>query len=155
MKEAKLDIWRAGEVPICILTSGSTKRDKKTGTQVAVMGKGTAADAATRFRALPMLLAANMKVRPSTNVFWFESYGLYTFKTKSIWQLDSDIEIICQSCIELMEHIERNRHSLVYLPRPGTGCGMLLWSDVRREIEDLLDDRVVVVTNGSNPMTNL
>lgn len=33
----------------------------------------------------------------------------------------------------------------VLLPRPGCGNGKLQWDFVKREIEDLLDDRVTIV----------
>ncbi len=71
----------------------------------------------------------------------------------------ADIELISRSCTELVAKLDEWNNSQhvkvfptaaikrVYLPRPGCGCGRLMWTeDVQPIISELLDDRVAVIT---------
>lgn len=68
------------------------------------------------------------------------------FPVKHHWREQADIELIKRSCGELMELTERQGWETVVLPRPGSGNGRLSWEYVKSNIEDLLDDRIHVIT---------
>lgn len=128
---------------ICITTNGSVKKD---GT--AVMGRGVAQVARDQFVGLDARLGYELK-KKGNRVFsmgWQGKYFMLTFPTKHNWNEVSDIELIKESCTQLMEAMDILGLEEVYLPRPGCGDGGLDWEDVKPEIEPLLDDRVTVVT---------
>ena len=68
------------------------------------------------------------------------------FPTKYHWRDPSDIQLIEKSARELMTLIEENDWKLVALPRPGCSNGGLRWEDVKKVIESILDNRVVIVS---------
>lgn len=107
-----------------------------------VMGAGVALQAKTRFPELPFslgqLILANGNI-----VHELPQYHIYTFPTKTNWWKRSDIGLIIRSCKQLVNLTPHNR--TVYMVRPGCGVGRLPWRDVRPKIENLLDDRFVIV----------
>jgi hypothetical protein len=149
-----MDIWdlHEGGKIVCILTCGSVTTGAGREIPRLVMGRGTAYDAASRYPDLPTMLATSVRNVGIPSVVWDPGTNLYFFPTKYLWPQPSDINLIKISCNELMNSMTRNRHNEVYLPMPGCGNGKLRWESVRDAIQDLLDDRVTVVTDMSNPL---
>ena len=155
------DMWSlhdAGKI-VCVLTCGSVTggnvRNNISSPRKLVMGRGTALDAASRYPDLPTMLASSIQYvggNSVPSVVWDPTTSLYFFPTKYLWHQPSSIELIKVSCGELMTAMSRNKHTEVYLPMPGCGNGKLRWESVKNAIKDLLDDRVVVVTDMSNPL---
>lgn len=76
-------------------------------------------------------------------------YTLIAFPTKvSVADATADIDLIKTSAEKLMEFLNLNPDiSEVILPRPGCGIGGLDWdSQVRPVIDEIVDDRVTVIT---------
>ena len=152
MIEQKIDIL-SDEVlknadAICFTSNGIVS--KKTGK--LVMGAGVAKAFTDRFPTIDC--SAGFKVDDNGNICqrvsgYFNEHGNYSvvaFPTKSHWRNPSDIDLIKKSAVELMELIESNKWETVYLPRPGCNHGKLSWSDVKIEIESILDDRVIITS---------
>jgi hypothetical protein len=140
---------------ICITTNGFVKKNGE-----AVMGRGIAKEAANSFPEFPRILGDSIfRNGNHLNVF-FEmihhyngdtgeeySQDIVTFPVKHNWFEKADMELIRRSARELMKWADQLPHwERVLLPRPGCGNGKLDWSDVKREIEPILDDRISVVT---------
>lgn len=75
-----------------------------------------------------------------------DSVVLVAFPTKYDYRNSSDIELIKESARQLMALVEENDWKLVALPRPGCRNGGLDWNEVKRSIDPILDDRIVIVT---------
>jgi O-acetyl-ADP-ribose deacetylase (regulator of RNase III) len=143
MKELVAELWdlhKKGEW-ICITTNGSINKDNR-----LVMGGGIAKEAVDRFPHISQLFGIHVMANGNhCGAFIYER--LISFPTKGNWHTFSTVELVQQSCRELMKLIETYRLERVYLPRPGCGLGGLDWKYVKPTIEHILDDRVIVVTN--------
>jgi len=153
--EDKCNIWTKhvqGEW-VCITTNNFIKANGE-----AVMGRGVARQAAIRFPGLAAELGGMIKVacaksksRPGSHnlqavtLHVFEERRLIAFPTKFAWWEVSSIELIRQSAIQLMSKLQELSVERIYLPRPGCANGKLLWGDVKVVLEDVLDERVIVV----------
>lgn len=151
MLEQQGDLWRVLADARCITTNGVTRPSDG----AAAMGKGCALEARRNYPGvdhyLGLLLNANgnhvyvimeeaKEPRPSGT--WF----LVSFPTKHHWRDKSDLNLIRQSCAELMTLADEHPNwKTILLPRPGCGAGGLAWPTVRKAITPLLDDRVVVI----------
>lgn len=141
MTAIKGDIWdfhRRGKW-VCITTNGYVK-----GNGECVMGRGTAQQAARKFKNLPYELGNMIKLH-GNHVHVFPKYRVITFPVKHNWFDDADLELIKASADELMEALEHLGNGPVYLPKPGCGNGNLKWTAVWMVIDPILDDRVVIV----------
>jgi hypothetical protein len=117
---------------------------------MAVMGRGVALQAANRFPTVPSILGARIE-KLGNHVHVLAEQRMFSFPTKYHWRDRADLVLIQQSCDELMARMNDHRYTggTCYLPRPGCGEGRLDWQIVRDAIYERLDDRVVVITNGS------
>lgn len=140
MRLVKGDLWSYPADIRVITTNGTLRQD---GT--AVMGRGCAQEAATRFVMLPRQLGILLK-KYGNHVVSFPEYHLITFPTKHHWSEDSDVKLIEQSVSELKQFI-RPRLRIV-MPRAGCGHGRLQWDDVK-PILAKLPDNVMVISNSS------
>lgn len=131
-----------------ITTNGSIKNNGE-----AVMGRGSALEAAMRFPLLPRDLARKIQ-SGGNHVHVFRKYDSYegidydllTFPTKHVWHENSDIDLIFRSACELADLADHYGYGAVILPRPGCGNGNLEWSEVRSVIRGVLDHRFYVIT---------
>ena len=142
MKETFGNMWGScfdGCVKV-ITTNGYIKRD---GT--AVMGRGCAKEAATKFKDLPKALGLKL-AREGNRVFYFPEFDIVTFPVKHRWDEKADIDLIKKSAEELRD-IATITSAYFLLPRPGCKNGELKWGDVKLVIEDILPDNVIVITN--------
>lgn len=142
---SKRESWSDNKA-IVVTTNAMIKKD---GT--AVMGRGIALEAATRYLALPRMLAYHLELRGNVPcLFSFYEHVLITFPTKWDWRDASDPALIKQSAIKLVELVnEQNYLDEIYMPRVGCGNGGLDWEDVKPLLEDL-DNRFHVVTLGGS-----
>jgi O-acetyl-ADP-ribose deacetylase (regulator of RNase III) len=150
MLEKKVDIlseklWKKVNA-ICFTSNGVTKAD---GT--LVMGAGVAKAFRDRFTWLP--LSAGRLVRSYGNKCQIMGsatsedhiISVVAFPTKQNWRDPSDLSLIVKSSKELIALIEKQHWKQVALPRPGCQNGGLQWETVKEAIEDILDERVLVV----------
>jgi len=120
-----------------ITTNGSVRRDG-----CAVMGRGVARDAATRYPSLPKTLGT-LLTNLGNHVFDLrQAYGLMTFPVKHHWSQRADIPLIYQSMRELHDKIDPGQRYVMV--RPGCGNGRLQWSDVRPLLERLPNNVIVL-----------
>jgi len=155
MKEAKGNIWYMRGDAICITTNGFIKKNGE-----LVMGRGIAKEAKDQFPSIAKTLGHKVSQHGNHVHILFEAIGHYnghdgtewyqdivSFPVKHNWWEVADMELIRRSSRELMKWADELPHwENVLLPRPGCGNGKLNWIDVKREIENILDDRVTVVT---------
>jgi hypothetical protein len=144
MLEQQIDLWDVKDGTICITTNGTITKDGR-----AVMGRGCALEAAKKYPAFPKLFADILKTA-GNHVILFQLFidrDIITFPVKHNWYEKADIELIKKSCLELVDLMQKNSLSKVYLPRPGCGNGHLDWDkDVKPVIKDLLPDNVIIVS---------
>jgi hypothetical protein len=69
---------------------------------------------------------------------------VYSFPTKNDWRNSSDIELIKNSAKILLENADIYQWTRIAVPRPGCHNGGLNWSDVKKELETIFDDRFVI-----------
>ena len=147
MKEKFGNMFNFQADAYCVTTNGIVKSNGR-----AVMGAGVALSAATIYpdcdKHLGRFIRANghkVGVFHTTNNL-DNNISLISFPTKYHWKDPSDIKLIEKSAKELMEIIDKNLYNVVVLTRPGVGCGGLKWEDVKKVIEPILDDRVIIVS---------
>ena len=134
------NIFDASTDAVCVTTNGVICR---TG---AVMGAGIAKEANARYH-LSGILAE--KLRMSGNHVYdlgvYDNKHILSFPTKNHWRDPSDIELIEQSCLELVALANANNWTEVLLPPVGCGCGGLNFqTQVAPVLEEILDDRFVI-----------
>lgn len=139
MKQITVDIWDYPHVYKCITTNGYVNRAGE-----CVMGRGVALQAKQRYPEIATWLGNKIK-RSGNMCYVYDVAKIITFPTKHHWSLSADIELIRESCRQLMHIINMRDIACVLLPKPGCSNGKLHWEDVRPVIEHLLDDRVFVV----------
>lgn len=132
---------------VVIATNGIIKNNGK-----AVMGAGIAKYFRDTYPGIDLILGEQLSMHKN-HAFYLglfenktgEKCLVCTMPTKNDWKNDSDIELIKQSCHELMIIADKFTLTNIYLPRPGCMNGRLDWNkDVKPAIKNLLDDRFVV-----------
>ena len=129
---------------LCILTNGFVKANGE-----GVMGRGIAKKVCSYIPHMPRILGNKLQMHGNhVQELMTTSKGnmLIMFPTKDYWYNSSDPKIILQSCKELNAFIEEKGLQSVLLPRPGCGNGGLDWEDVKLLIEDVISDKVSIVT---------
>lgn len=115
----------------------------------AVMGRGLARQAAQRWPGLPRVLAAALLAGGNHVYDVYRPRGLptlITFPVKRHWHLAAEPALIEQSCVELIQLVDRLGFHDVALPRVGCGNGQLKWVDIRPILERYLDSRFILVS---------
>ncbi len=160
MLEAYGDIWREQHKydAIVVTTNGFVKKNGE-----AVMGRGIALGAKTKYPDLPKYLGGILK--QYGNIPWIfsidqwngeEAYEdvIFTLPVKPEfgpngepgWRARADINLIKRSVKKLVAMVDDLGYmKKVLMPRPGCGNGGLKWEDVKPIIEPLLDDRFTVM----------
>ena len=146
MKEAFGDLWkfhRQGHW-VAITTNGVINRAGK-----LVMGRGTAAQAKVLFPNIDQTLADVIRRRGNVPVF-LHRLRIATFPVKHHWYQPADLDLIRDSATTIQQTWGYNIPGVesdtpLYIPRPGCGNGRLEWSDVKPVIEEILDDRFIIV----------
>ncbi len=143
------DVYKDYDVA-CITTNGAFKKigDKHYG----VMGAGIAKQMSTRFPTAENKLGEHL-VKNGNTIMVFgkvENTTIISFPVKDYWYNDARIDIIVESCNELVKRLGDRKMS-VLLPRPGSKNGNLKWdTEVKPFIAELLDDRFTIITNDEN-----
>lgn len=129
------DMWEeylSPEVLYVVTTNGSIKNNGE-----AVMGRGTAKDAARLHPSLPKLLGDYLSAWG--NVPYVLPGNIATLPVKHDWRdKAADETLIWQSLNLLGVLVDVYRFPVVFLPRPGCGNGNLEWD----AMEDLVVDTV-------------
>jgi hypothetical protein len=166
MQEIKQDLFECIFDPdvdaICITTNGHYTRDG-----VAVMGGGCAGEAARRWPEMPVRLGKMLRTFMSNIPFVIgavdengealeltadtikeRKFKCLVFSYPTIHNLvrGSELGLIKQSAQVLVDYVTQYNLKKVILPRPGVGIGGLTWKEVKPEIENILDDRFVIVS---------
>ena len=140
MKYTHGNLWDFHSLgPVCNTTNGIIKKD---GT--LVMGAGIALQAKQRFPGVSEILAHMVKSH-GNRAFYLTTLNLFSFPTKHDWRDKSDIDLIAQSCHDIVDITTRMYFDRVFLPKPGCANGQLIWSEVNAVISGILDDRFTVV----------
>jgi len=150
MIEVTGNIWRYPADFIVITTNGDINSKSE-----AVMGRGVALQAATRYPWIKLALARY--IRSSGNCLHYILSGdsriippIIAFPVKHHWREKADLELIAQSAKELQIFINMNNvnKELIYvMPKPGCGNGGLSWKEVKPVIEFLPDNVHVIDLN--------
>lgn len=143
------DAWELSKNhTLCITVNNNVRIDNR-----AVMGRGIAKQAATRFPKVPFILADHILDKRVPMVFWLGKFGIYpdwwdliAFPTKYNFWEKSSLELIKQSVEELdnLCHADVYKDEAIFLPRPGCSNGGLDWKDVKPLLEKL-DNRFYIV----------
>jgi hypothetical protein len=150
MKERSADLFVVGRVcsSIVITTNGTVKNDGR-----AVMGRGVARTARDRWKDIDSRLGAFIRAM-GNNVHvlgrrkWHgHRYYVVSFPVKHSWWEDADLKLIRKSAEQLVSLADERGWRLIAMPRPGCGNGKLKWSRVKKKVEDILDDRFIIVNN--------
>ena len=140
MKYTQGNLWDFHNLgPICITTNGVIRKDS-----TLVMGAGIALQAKQRFPEVPGILADLVSTH-GNHAFYLTVQNLFSFPTKHDWKDKSSINLITQSCHELVNITNQMSFTRVYLQKPGCANGQLSWDQVNPLISEILDDRFVVV----------
>jgi len=154
---------------ICITTNGFVKKNGEN-----VMGKGCAKAASLIFPELPKILGdkilmygnnvheliknnnttiLSFPVKPQYKIMESPNDVVRHMRNKfkigdSVpgWACVADIEIISNSAHQLLNLTNERGWGKVVLPRPGCGAGELEWESVKVVLDDILDDRFVLMT---------
>lgn len=166
MQEKKEDLFECIFDPdvdaICITTNGNYNRSG-----IAIMGGGCAGEAARRWPEMPIRLGKMLKSFSNNIPFVIgvvdenaealeltkelvdsRNFKCLIFSFPTINNLidGSNISLIKRSATIMMEYADQYKLNKIICVRPGCGIGGLKWSDVKPEIENILDDRFVIVS---------
>lgn len=126
----------------CVTTNGVVKANGN-----LVMGAGVAKDAARKFPDLPHLLGQLVDER-GNHVFILDQFGVASFPTKHNWKDNSDLDLIQQSCRELLWLSKK--WDYVILPRVGCGLGGLDWEQqVKPIVEKYFEDNKFIIVRSA------
>lgn len=150
MREAIGNLWNEYDKGqwIVITTNGTVKNNKQ-----AVMGRGCALEAASRFPQLPSELGLALS-NLGNHVHVFPHLRIITFPVKHNWWEYADRKLIGRSAVELIQVVSYLKRISgldlnVYCPRFGCGNGNLSWEEsVRPLVRGLLADNFIVMTQG-------
>lgn len=167
MRELKKDLFEIMLEPevdaICITTNGNYSRQG-----IAFMGGGCARIAAERWEKLPKNLGKCLRIHgnnipfiigaidddgnylePTHAMIKEKSCKALIFSFPTINNLSdggANIDLIKRSAQLMVDYANSYSLNGIVLGRPGVGVGNLLWVDVKKEIENILDDRFIITS---------
>jgi hypothetical protein len=113
------------------------------------MGRGCAAEAAARDKTLPAMLGHHLKMNGNVvgMIGVIAGTPILSFPVKHNWWEKADLDLIQRSAQQTV-HWENQQDlpTTILLPRPGCGNGNLQWSDVKKVLEPILDDRFYIIS---------
>lgn len=137
------DFWEIKGDARCITTNGSIRKNGN-----AIMGVGIALYARNKCldKRIDLEKILGKFIRDHGNHVFYLGNNLFSFPTKHEWtDKKSDIELIKRSTKELLELTNILEYKRIIMTRPGTRNGKLDWKDVKQAIENILDNRFIVV----------
>jgi len=135
-----VDIFTTKGDAIVVTTNGVVRTNG-----MLVMGAGIAKQFAERYPLLPDLLGKAVFDKGNHCYAFRADKILISFPTKYGYREPSSIVLIERSAHEIVAIAGRLDLKEIYMTPPGCGMGMLKWGDVRRVIENILDDRFIVL----------
>lgn len=116
----------------------------------AIMGRGVALQAATKYKTLPTILGS-LILSKGNRVHELPLEGgpiFVSFPTKYHWREPADLKLIERSAQELISLLNERNYDMVIMPKPGTGNGNLNWSKVKPVLESVFknDTRITILT---------
>ena len=163
------DLFHMDADAICITTNGFTKKNGD-----AVMGRGCAKKASEHLPELPKMLGNLLRTQGNQvhHLIDVNEISLMAFPVKPVsivyvspddvvthmrdkfslgdtvpgYAAVADINIIEQSCQQLVQIANEQQWDKVIIPKPGCGAGELAWSVVAPVLHTYLDSRFYVVT---------
>jgi O-acetyl-ADP-ribose deacetylase (regulator of RNase III) len=145
MKEIKGDLWYQNVNAICITTNGILKANG-----CGVMGAGVALQTKKKYKDIDHELGKHIRKRGNIpGILYYDDimhYFIWSFPTKNHWRDKSSLKLIEQSSELMVENADYNQYKSIVLTRPGCDYGGLKWSEVKRVIEPILDDRFYIIT---------
>ncbi len=171
MKEVKGNMWDMSCDAVCISTNGFIKKSGE-----CVMGRGCAKEAAEYFPEIPKLLGDRIRkygnivqpirhfegvailaypVKPEVNSYMIDirqvvGHMRHVYKNEGCvvpgWACVAELEIIAESAKQLVALANKHGWKKVLIPRVGCGAGELSWTNVKKVIDKILDDRFYAVT---------
>lgn len=145
MREARGNLWTFQPADARVITTNGDVNSKGQ----AVMGRGVAAQAATKWpglkSALGKLIRANGSIVQLLPIQ--DPVPLIAMPVKEHWYEAANLGLIEESATALSVLANNLGLEHVVLPRPGCGNGQLSWPVVRACIATTLDDRFTVVNN--------
>ena len=141
MHEIIGDIWKehADGAVVAITTSSMLTKNGK-----AIMLRGCARQARDRFPDLPHILGEQL-LNHGRHVFDL-GRRIVSFPVEVDPYRNPELEIIEESCRELVELTDYKSWRKVIVPRPGCGGGGLEWPVVRPVLQRYFDERFYVIT---------
>ncbi len=141
MREIIGDLWKehADGAVVAITTNGMLTKAGK-----AVMPRGCARQARDRFPDLPQILGEQL-LNHGRHVFDL-GRRIVSFPVEVDPYRNPELEIIEESCRELVELADYKGWHKVVVPRPGCGGGGLEWAVVRPVLQRYFDGRFYVIT---------
>jgi hypothetical protein len=144
---------------LCFTCNGSVRRQNGT-VSTAVLGRGTGQWASRTFdglgKKLGQLIATNDK---GTRIFVLSrpslGFDLVAIKTKEAWHSKATLFDITVGLKQLVATADQMGWEGIVLPIIGTGSGQLSKTDVLPIMEELLDDRFIVVEPDNTQHTNV
>ena len=127
----------------------------------AIMGKGVALQAATRYRDLPASLGALILSHGNrVHELLMEDGSIFvSFPTKGLWWKPADLKLIERSARQLLSLLNDRSYDMIVMPRPGVGNGQLTWDKVRPKLEKVFknEDRIIIlsITDPTDPNPQL
>jgi hypothetical protein len=156
MKQITGNVWHYFEDgnydAICCTTNYVLKKNG-----ALVMGAGVAKAFAGKYPWLPLNWGKRIAARnlaPGHHPGLFVTLmpappHLVYFGTKWHWKDLSDLSLIKQNTLKLMELADILEWDNIILPRPGCSNGGLSWlGEVKPTLDDFLDDRVTILSRG-------
>lgn len=145
MLEATVDLWEEPADAKCITTNGFVKVNGE-----GVMGAGIAGQAQRRYPNMPKMLGLQLQENGNhvgiLQLPTVDDPAYYvSYPVKDVWMNPAREDLIIRSAHELMELIDLMYWEKVLLPRPGCGNGRKVWGQVKRWIEPILSDKVIVI----------
>lgn len=147
---------------ICITTNGNYSRNG-----VAIMGGGCAGEAARRWESMPIRLGKMLKTFSSNIPFVIGAVDengdaleltkelvdsrqfkclVFSFPTINNLIDGSNLALIKRSATIMMDYANQYGLKKIICPRMGVGIGGLKWADVKPAVENILNDRFIIVS---------
>jgi len=142
MKEATGNLWTVPASWRCVTTNGIVKDNGE-----LVMGAGVALEAKKQYPDLPKKLGQWVE-KYGNRPFLCRDEGIITFPTKQHYKHNSNVMLIRSSAEKIVAIADKYKLHSIVLPRPGCGNGGLTWDFVKPYLEDLLDERFTIITEG-------
>lgn len=145
--------YNGSKKAITITTNGITDKNGN-----AVMGKGIALTAKQKFPGIEVAFGRLLNMY-GNHVFCLgtdNNGAIFSFPTKHHWRDRSDIELIKQSCHELIKRVNLIKFDYIFLPPVGCGNGGLNLKDVLNVVMPILrEDKYIMCVPDTMTIPNI